>query len=189
MDASIPTLLHWLALPEFGLSTVFVIALISATLLPMGSEPAVVGLLQLRPDLFWPAILVATAGNTLGGMISWWLGRMAHQAWQATHPAAAAKAAAMHPQRSRHKQLAHAWLVRWGGQNLLAQLVADCGRPFVCRGRVAAPAVLGLLRVHGDRQILALCADDQCRDVGTGLAATPVPALSPHLLPWRQVCG
>ena len=74
MDAWIPTLLHWLALPEFGLSTVFVIALISATLLPMGSEPAVVGLLQLRPDLFWPAILVATAGNTLGGMISWWLG-------------------------------------------------------------------------------------------------------------------
>ena len=45
MDAWIPTLLHWLALPEFGLSTVFVIALISATLLPMGSDPAAVGLL------------------------------------------------------------------------------------------------------------------------------------------------
>ncbi len=145
MDAWIPTLLHWLALPEFGLSTVFVIALISATLLPMGSEPAVVGLLQLRPDLFWPAILVATAGNTLGGMISWWLGRMAHQAWQATHPAAAAKAAAMHPQRSRHKQLAHAWLVRWGakpacsvGCRLWATLCVPWPGGCACRFGLAA---------------------------------------------------
>ena len=41
------TVLQWLALPEFGLSTVFVVALISATLLPMGSEPAVFGLVKL----------------------------------------------------------------------------------------------------------------------------------------------
>ena len=67
-------LLGWLALPQVGLSTVFVVALVSATLLPMGSEPAVFGLVKLNPDLFWPAILVATAGNTLGGMISWAMG-------------------------------------------------------------------------------------------------------------------
>lgn len=64
-------LLGWLALPQFGLSTVFIVALISATLLPLGSEPAVVGLLQLNPDLFWQTVFVATAGNTLGGAISW----------------------------------------------------------------------------------------------------------------------
>ncbi|GAB4212204.1 MAG: YqaA family protein [Rhodoferax sp.] len=74
MDAWIPHLLHWLALPEVGLSTVFVVALVSATLLPMGSEPVVFGLVQLNPHLFWPAVLVATAGNTLGGAISWWMG-------------------------------------------------------------------------------------------------------------------
>lgn len=73
-------LLNWLALPEFGLSTVFVIAFVSATLLPMGSEPAVFGLVKLNPDLFWPAILVATAGNTLGGMLTWWMGYGAHSA-------------------------------------------------------------------------------------------------------------
>ncbi len=72
-------LLQWLALPQFGLSTVFVVSLVSATLLPLGSEPAVFGLVKLNPDLFWPAILVATAGNTLGGAISWWMGLGTHQ--------------------------------------------------------------------------------------------------------------
>ena len=35
MDAWITSLLAWLALPEFGLSTVFVVSFISATLLPL----------------------------------------------------------------------------------------------------------------------------------------------------------
>jgi membrane protein YqaA with SNARE-associated domain len=73
-------LLAWLAFPEHGLSTVFLISFISATLLPLGSEPAVFGLIKLNPDLFWSAILVATAGNTLGGMVSWWMGYGAHRA-------------------------------------------------------------------------------------------------------------
>jgi membrane protein YqaA with SNARE-associated domain len=73
-------LMTWLALPQFGLSTVFIISLISATLLPLGSEPAVFGLIKLNPELFWPAIFVATAGNTIGGAIDWWLGYGAHQA-------------------------------------------------------------------------------------------------------------
>lgn len=73
------SLLSALALPEFGLSTVFVVALVSATLLPMGSEPVVFGLVKLNPDLFWPAICVATLGNTIGGIISWWMGHGAHK--------------------------------------------------------------------------------------------------------------
>ena len=63
MEVWMHQLLQWLALPQFGLSTVFIVALVSATLLPLGSEPAVAGLLQLNPDLFWQAILVATAGT------------------------------------------------------------------------------------------------------------------------------
>ncbi|TFI48779.1 DedA family protein, partial [Diaphorobacter sp. DS2] len=74
-------LLDLLALPQFGLSTVFIVAFISATLLPVGSEPAVFGLVKLNPELLWPAILVATAGNTLGGAVSWWMGLGAHRAW------------------------------------------------------------------------------------------------------------
>lgn len=74
------SLLHLMALPEVGLGTVFVVTFISATLLPLGSEPAVFALIKLNPDLFWPAILVATAGNTLGGAVSWLMGYGAHQA-------------------------------------------------------------------------------------------------------------
>jgi len=80
MEAWLQHLLTLLALPEYGLSTVFVISFISATLLPLGSEPAVFGLVKLNPDLFWPAVLVATAGNTLGGAVSWWMGWGAHKA-------------------------------------------------------------------------------------------------------------
>jgi membrane protein YqaA with SNARE-associated domain len=72
-------LLMWLALPQFGLSTVFIVSFISATLLPLGSEPVVFGLIKLNPELFWPTILVATAGNTLGGAVDWWMGYGAHR--------------------------------------------------------------------------------------------------------------
>ncbi|MFM6991052.1 MAG: YqaA family protein [Rhodoferax sp.] len=79
MDSWIPSLLHLLALPEYSLGTVFVVSFVSATLLPMGSEPVVFGLVQLNPALFWPVIGVATLGNTLGGALNWWMGLGAHQ--------------------------------------------------------------------------------------------------------------
>ena len=79
MEIWMHQLLQWLALPQFGLSTVFVVSFISATLLPLGSEPAVFGLIKLNPDLFWATIVVATAGNTLGGAVSWWMGLGAHK--------------------------------------------------------------------------------------------------------------
>ena len=72
-------LLDLLALPQLGLSTVFVVSFVSATLLPLGSEPAVFGLIKLNPAMFWPAIGVATVGNTLGGAVSWWMGLGAHK--------------------------------------------------------------------------------------------------------------
>jgi membrane protein YqaA with SNARE-associated domain len=79
MESWIAEVLSLLALPEVGLSTLFLIAFVSATLLPMGSEPALFGLLQLNPGLFWPAVLVATAGNTLGGAVSWAMGWGSHR--------------------------------------------------------------------------------------------------------------
>lgn len=78
MPAWLASVFDILALPQYGLSTLFVAAFISATLVPVGSEPALFGLLQLNPDLFWPAVFVATAGNTLGGAVDWWMGYEAH---------------------------------------------------------------------------------------------------------------
>jgi membrane protein YqaA with SNARE-associated domain len=79
MDSWITPLLALLAMPQYSLGAVFIVAFISATLLPMGSEPLVFGLVQLNPEQFWPVILVATAGNTLGGAVDWWLGYGAHR--------------------------------------------------------------------------------------------------------------
>ena len=80
MQAWLDSLLALLALPEYGLSTVFIAAFVSATLVPVGSEPILFGLLKLNPDMLWSAIAIATLGNTLGGMVTWWMGYGAHQA-------------------------------------------------------------------------------------------------------------
>jgi membrane protein YqaA with SNARE-associated domain len=80
MDALARMLVDWFSLPENGLSTIFVVAFASATLLPMGSEPVVFGFVKLEPEQFWMAVAVATAGNTLGGVVDYWLGVGAHQA-------------------------------------------------------------------------------------------------------------
>lgn len=51
-----------------------VYSFLAATLLPGGSELALFVVLKTEPTLLWPALAVSTAGNTLGGMFSWWCG-------------------------------------------------------------------------------------------------------------------
>jgi membrane protein YqaA with SNARE-associated domain len=82
MEAWLHSMLAALAVPQVGLVTVFVVSLVSATLLPMASVPAVYGLVKLNPELFWPALLVATAGNTAGGAISYWMGYGVERAYE-----------------------------------------------------------------------------------------------------------
>ena len=82
MYAWIESLLALLALPQYGLSTIFCVAFLSATLLPIGSEVAVLGYLKLSPEMFWPAMFVATAGNTLGGAFTWWMGYGVERAYE-----------------------------------------------------------------------------------------------------------
>lgn len=85
LQSSIHALLAALALPGIGLPAIFLVSLVSATLLPLGSEPAVFAYVQIAPHMFWPAILVATAGNTLGGSISYAMGAGAEAAWERWH--------------------------------------------------------------------------------------------------------
>jgi membrane protein YqaA with SNARE-associated domain len=80
MEELVLKMIDWFALPKNGLASVFFIAFVSATLLPLGSEPAVFGYVKLNPEQFWWVILVATAGNTLGGMVDYWMGRGAKKA-------------------------------------------------------------------------------------------------------------
>lgn len=117
MHAQMSTLLAALALPQYGLSTVFVVSLVSATLLPMGSEPAVFGLVKLNPGLFWQAILVATAGNTIGGAISWWMGYGAERAYErVTHQSGELRALS--------------WLRRFGAKACLLSWLPLVGDPL-----------------------------------------------------------
>ncbi len=74
MESFVHSILELLALPEYGLVTIFVVSFLSATLLPLGSEPAVLGLIKLNPAQYWSVICVATVGNTLGGAADWWIG-------------------------------------------------------------------------------------------------------------------
>jgi membrane protein YqaA with SNARE-associated domain len=118
MEAWVHALLGALALPKYGLATLFFVALLSATLLPMGSEPVLFGLLKLNPELFWPAMLVATAGNTIGGAISWWMGYGAERAYERVR----------HHKPSELKALQ--WLERFGPRACLLAFLPVVGDPL-----------------------------------------------------------
>jgi membrane protein YqaA with SNARE-associated domain len=118
MEDWLHTLLTALALPQYGLVTVFVVSLISATLLPMASVPVVFGLIKLSPELFWPAILVATAGNTAGGAITYWMGYGAEAAYESL----------THKKRSENQALR--WAERWGPPACLLSWLPFVGDPI-----------------------------------------------------------
>ena len=62
--------------PDVALSGLFVSAFLASTLLPGGSEIVLAALIAQTPAMFWPAIAVATVGNTLGGLTSYAIGRL-----------------------------------------------------------------------------------------------------------------
>jgi len=127
MEAWFAALLAAVALPKYGLLTVFIISLVSATLLPLGSEPAVFGLVKLNPHLFWPAVLVATLGNTIGGAISWWMGYGAERAYESM----------VHHRPLQLRALS--WLQRFGPRACLLSWLPLVGDPLC--------AVAGWLRL------------------------------------------
>jgi membrane protein YqaA with SNARE-associated domain len=68
--------MDWLSISaEAGLWGMFVASFLSATLLPGGSEVVLFALIKLHPEALWPALWLATLGNTLGGMTSYACGR------------------------------------------------------------------------------------------------------------------
>lgn len=61
--------------PSGSLMSLFAAAFVAATLLPLSSEAALFAVLKLHPESATLALLAATAGNTLGGMSTYALGR------------------------------------------------------------------------------------------------------------------
>jgi membrane protein YqaA with SNARE-associated domain len=106
-------LLKLLAAPAVGLTSVFLVSFVSATLLPLGSEPAVFAVVKASPAMFWPAILVATLGNTLGGAFDYFLGHRAKATFA----------------KERKTRWFH-WLERYGAKTMLLSWVPGIGDPL-----------------------------------------------------------
>jgi len=98
-----------------GLWALFVSAFLAATLLPGGSE-AVLALLAVR-DAYdpWLLLAVASAGNTLGGMSTWAVGRFFGWWFPASR--------FTHPKYNRPLR----WLRQWGSPALLLSWVPVVG--------------------------------------------------------------
>ena len=126
MDAWIDWLIAAMSLPHVGVSTVFIIAFIASTLVPLGSEPAVFALVKLNPEMFWPAILAATAGATLGGVVTWWMGYGVERAYE-------------HMTHKSPNVRALGWLERFGPKACLLSWLPIVGDPLC--------AVAGWLRL------------------------------------------
>lgn len=65
-----------LAGPEAGLLGLFLASFLAATLLPGGSEVVLFALLVAHPEQSMAGLLLATVGNTLGGMTTYAMGRL-----------------------------------------------------------------------------------------------------------------
>jgi membrane protein YqaA with SNARE-associated domain len=118
-------LLAWLSLPEVGLPSLFVVGLLAATILPFGSEPVLLAYVASVPNMLWPAILVATAGNTLGGVVSYWMGASAHGAygrWRTRRDTANSPAAV--------EYRAQRWIRRMGPAGLFFAWLPIIGDPL-----------------------------------------------------------
>src|SRR5690625_4992872 len=137
IEAWVQDLVNWVlvtfALPKVGLSNIFVVSFVSATLLPLGSEPAVFGYVSLAPHMFWPAVLVATAGNTLGGLSSYWAGLLAptgYQRWRENTPDKPADSNYGEKIAGRWTTLINRWLQRFGPPALLLSWLPIVGDPL-----------------------------------------------------------
>ena len=67
--------MDWPFSPEASLGSLALASFLASTLIPLSSEAALFAVLKLHGDLFWPALGLATLGNTLGGLTSYLIGR------------------------------------------------------------------------------------------------------------------
>jgi membrane protein YqaA with SNARE-associated domain len=124
--------------------TLFASSFLAATLLPGGSEFVLAGVLHFNPQQFWPALAIATLGNTLGGMSSYLIGRLI-------------------PQRMEIKGIK--WVQRYGSAALLAAWVPIIGDPLC----VAA----GWLRINPWLSTLFMAIGKFARYLAIAFAVAP----------------
>ncbi|MBY0338634.1 MAG: DedA family protein [Acetobacteraceae bacterium] len=102
------------------LAPLFAVAFGAASLLPLQSEPVLIGLLLAEGQPAWLLVLTASIGNTLGSVVNYALGRAVERfrsrRWFPVGDAALARA--------------EAWYRRWGRWSLLLSWAPVIGDPL-----------------------------------------------------------
>ncbi|PMH41281.1 hypothetical protein BCU68_06275 [Vibrio sp. 10N.286.49.B3] len=99
---------------DSALWVLFITGFLSATLLPGGSEAGLVATLSLDQFSVFSVIVVATLGNTLGGLTNYWLGL-----WLPNRT-----------QKEKHGHKALQWLEKYGYWSLLFSWLPIIGDPL-----------------------------------------------------------
>lgn len=99
---------------DSALWVLFSVSFLSATLLPGGSEAALIATFSLQKFSPITIIAIATLGNTLGGMTNYWLGWLLPNRTQ--------------PEKQGHKALQ--WLYKYGYWALLLSWLPFIGDPL-----------------------------------------------------------
>ncbi len=139
-----------------SLTALFLNAFIASTILPAASELLLWGIVADNPAMLWPAIAVASAGNTGGAVVNWALGRfLSHfsdRKW--------------YPLKPKQQQRASAWFQRFGLWSLLFAWLPIVGDPLT--------VVAGVLRVRLPIFVLLVAVGKTGRYVIVALSATAI---------------
>ena len=121
---------------DTSLAALFVAAFASATVLPANSEIVLAAVLKAHPDRVVAALVLATVGNTLGGLTTYGIGRLL-------------------PPRRAHGERVIASLRRYGAWSLLLSWVPIVGD--------ALCAAAGWLRIPLAASVAAMAAGKLAR--------------------------
>ena len=134
-----------------SLFALFLNAFIASTILPAASEIVLWALVADDPAILWPAIAVASLGNTLGAVVNWLLGRYlsgyAGRKW--------------YPLSAERQARAVAWFKRFGTWSLLFAWLPIVGDPLtVVAGalRVPFPLFLALVAIGKTARYVIIAA-------------------------------
>ena len=123
---------HKRKLSMIAYTSLFLSALIAATILPMQSEAVLVGLISATDHPVWALFTVATIGNVLGAIINWVLGRYILRF----------QSAKWFPASPAQLERAQGWYRRYGRWSLLGSWLPIIGDPItVVAGVMREPIV------------------------------------------------
>ena len=116
----------------------FLVALLSASILPLQSEAVLVGLLLSDNYPVWLLLTVASIGNVLGSLLNWYLGKYLQRFQQRR----------WFPVKPEQLEKASRWYLKYGKWSLLLSWVPIIGDPLtVIAGVLREPFLPFLLLV------------------------------------------